>query len=239
MLRVALALLLSIAALTFPAASPALTANYTKTTEDDVAFELNGCGSVDQWVSHTQNGASIKRIRGPHVGQVLGDGSGRQIATLTAVRRSGTDRNPTVTWAVQATHQSCTEAFGPESTEHVTLRVGYRLKKRVVLGRNELRNDARDALSTRFGDAWDQGYGRRLRCRRTSSLTGRCRFSWVIGDGEYVGTLRSRKRIRRRRSYPGSDAVVIRNRGGGKLYDAYCLDTGGRNCVKRFRIRFY
>lgn len=239
MLRVAFALPLLLAALAFPAASSALTASYTKTIEDEVAFELSGCGSVDQWVSRTRTGASIKKIRGPQVGQVLGDGYGRQIATVTKVERGGPSRNPTVTWVVQASHQACAEPLGLESTEQVTLKVGYRFKKRLVLGPNELRSDARDALSSRFGDAWDQGYGRRLRCRRTSSLTGRCRFSWVIGDGEYVGTLRSRKRVRRRRPYPGSDDVVIRNRGGGKLYDAYCLDTGGRNCVKRFRIRFY
>lgn len=239
MLRPALASLLVIAALTFPATSSALTAGYTKTTEDAIAFELNGCGSVDQFTSRTRQGASIKRVRGLQVGQVLGDGSGRQIATVTKVERGGSPRNPTVTWVVQASHQACSEPLGPESTEGVELKVGYRYTKRLSLGPNELRSDARDALSTRFGSAWDQGYGRRLRCRRTSSLTGRCRFSWVIGDGEYVGTLRSRKRILRRRAYPGSDEVVIRNRGGGRLYDAYCLDTGGRNCVKRFRIRYY
>ena len=162
---------------------------------------------------------------------------------MRTARTSGCSRGYTVRWTIRSSHAACdpesevsTSGEGWE-TDAFDVSLSYWYRKLVRFTRRQLRADAILTLSVEFDEAWDYGYGRTVRCRKTSRFRGRCRFSWIIGDGVYQGWMRSRRIVRRRPNR--SDLVAVKNRGRVKLTDEYCLYTGGSNCVRYVRIQYY
>lgn len=206
-----------------------------------------GCGETDSFSLTSPSGAHGLRLRGPTQGAVLTFG-GSRVATLTDVRVERRGRRSTVTWVATGSHRSCEPDYGYDrftgepfgwETDFYRLGFSYTRRKPVKFTRRELRSDARLAVAARFGTAWDFGSGRRLRCRKTATLRGQCRFNWFVGDSSFSGYLRSQKFVVRR-SAPRSDYTRIRNRGRVRRVNEYCVFvTRGPNCVRFIRLSFF
>jgi len=237
--------------------APAMTMKVRESTSTDAAFAGDGCGAVDAAEVWAPARAYGLRTWGLHAGDELESAwDFDTVATAQSVRVRREGSRPVVRWTVVGSGAACEpdpdavecELFEedcasvpsstPWETEDVTLGIGY-LRRRTVpaLSLGALRSDARLTLSIRFGAAYDHGYAHALRCRRLGRYRGRCRFSWIIGDGVYRGSFVSTRVVVRRPGFR-SDATKIRNRGAARVIDEYCQVTGGSGCVRRVRIRF-
>lgn len=239
--------LASVASMFLPSDAAALTTRERGVVQDTSAdFIGTECGSTDTFSLTSPSGAYGLRLRGPTEGAVLTLG-GDPVATLTDVRVARRGPRTTVTWVATGSHRSCDPEYSQDpydgsaygwETDFYRLGFSYTRRKQVRFSRRELRSDARLAISARFDGAWDGGYGRRVSCRKTAPLRGRCSFSWFIGDAVFIGSLRSRKFVVRRGA-PRSDYTRIRNRGRVKRINEYCVVTGGSNCVQYIRLSFF
>lgn len=233
-----------VASLYLPARADALTLRDGGVVQDTTADFIGAqCGATDSFSLTSPRGAYGLRLSGPTEGTVLTFG-GEPVATLTDVRTVRRGGRTTVTWVATGSHRSCEPGYGYDAdsglaygweTDYYRLGFSFTRRKPVRFTRRELRSDARLALSARFDGAWDHGSGRRLRCRKTAPLRGRCRFNWFAGDAVFSGVLRSHKVVVRRAA-PRSDYTRIRNRGRVRFTNEYCIVTGGSNCVSFMRL---
>ena len=96
---------------------------------------------------------------------------------------------------------------------------------------SETKSYIRTALARRFGNVYRHGYAKRIAgCERRSRTRVRCnRVSWVIGDLGYRGW-----------------AAIWLTRDGDEFFwnyaytikrtNYYCVNRGGRNCTKTYRV---
>jgi hypothetical protein len=240
--RLIAALATATAVLVAPAPAGALTMKVESDRSAEVVFSGVGCAARDSHRITAPAGAyRLRATLGPAAGDTIESASDFSVvATVRSVRAERVGGRRAMTWTVDGSDAACEPAAGPIAweAEAVELGVSFLLRRRVPLfALREMRSDARETLSAKFGDAYDQGYAKRLSCTRLGRHKGRCRFSFIIGDGFYEGSFTSERRVRRR-AWGEPDRLEIRNRGSARLTDEYCLVTGGRNCVTHQRIRF-
>jgi hypothetical protein len=243
--RLLLATLALVAVLAVPAGAQGIVLIEDGTQAKTDYFEAGACSSSATISLAAPSGATSVETEALLVGDTVTAFDGldetRSFATVTDVATRPSSGRLVTTWTATPDPALCEpSAFFDDGWYSVDRRfaVSYRKRERLVMTRTMARRLTYEAMDRMFS-FWESTYGDRYRCQSPSRHRGRCRISFIIGDGVYDGYVTSRISTDRRHR-----RLLWSYRASILLTDEYCLFVSHQPpCHRRYnkgrtKVRF-